>query len=186
MTITVTDAAAGSEVSLSVAHEQGQVSTFETSKTVNDDGTAVFQLHPDGKAVLGAYSVVASGEGFDDLTGEFTVVTNGTEVERDDEDDSQGGADDSDDNGSDDNGSEGGGSGDQGGSGDGSRSGSAADLPRTGTELTGLALGAGLLVVGAAAVVVTRRRSAQADPSGVLTPWQASGSRGSAQDPLWI
>lgn len=34
------------------------------------------------------------------------------------------------------------------------------DLPRTGTELTGLALGVGLIVVGGAAVVVTRRKAA--------------------------
>lgn len=33
------------------------------------------------------------------------------------------------------------------------------DLPRTGTELTGLGVGAGLLVVGAAAVYVTTRRT---------------------------
>ena len=37
------------------------------------------------------------------------------------------------------------------------------DLPRTGAELTGLALGAGLLVVGAAAVVITRRRMTASD-----------------------
>ncbi|WP_309131949.1 LPXTG cell wall anchor domain-containing protein [Brevibacterium sp.] len=37
------------------------------------------------------------------------------------------------------------------------------DLPRTGAEMTGLALGVGLLVVGAAAVVITRRRTRAAD-----------------------
>lgn len=37
------------------------------------------------------------------------------------------------------------------------------DLPRTGAEMTGLALGAGLLVVGAAAVVITRRRMKASD-----------------------
>src|SRR5699024_8191837 len=143
--------------------------------TTNDEGDAVFQLHPDGKAVLGDYSVRVSGDGFDERTGEFTVVTNSTEVERDD-DDSQGGADGSDegdkgagDNDPGDGGSDGSGSSDgngrSGGSSDGSRSGNAADLPRTGTELTGLALGAGLLVVGGAAVVITRRRAAQADPA---------------------
>ena len=36
---------------------------------------------------------------------------------------------------------------------------SSNDLPRTGTELTGLALGVGLIVVGGAAVVVTRRKA---------------------------
>src|SRR5690606_40564984 len=69
----------------------------------------------------------------EDLTGAFTVVTNGTEVERDDdEDDAQGGdsssgSDNGSDSGSDDNGSNGGNSGS-----DNSRSGNAADLPRTG------------------------------------------------------
>ncbi|RBP67092.1 LPXTG-motif cell wall-anchored protein [Brevibacterium sanguinis] len=37
------------------------------------------------------------------------------------------------------------------------------DLPRTGAEMTGLALGVGLLVVGAAAVVITRRRTQVSD-----------------------
>ncbi len=37
------------------------------------------------------------------------------------------------------------------------------DLPRTGAEMTGLALGVGLLVVGAAAVVITRRRTQTSD-----------------------
>src|SRR5699024_636986 len=122
--------------------------------TANEDGTAVFRLHPEGKAVLGTYNVSVAIEDFDEeLTGTFQVVTNGTDVERDDdEDDAQGG-----DGGGSDDGSDSGDSGSGGGS-DDSRSGNAADLPRTGTELTGVALGAGLLVVGAAAVVLTRRR----------------------------
>ncbi|WP_193095873.1 LPXTG cell wall anchor domain-containing protein [Brevibacterium sp. FME17] len=49
---------------------------------------------------------------------------------------------------------------DEGGA-NGSDSGS--DLPRTGAEMTGLALGVGLLVVGAAAVVITRRRMTASD-----------------------
>lgn len=40
---------------------------------------------------------------------------------------------------------------------------SGSDLPRTGAEMTGLALGVGLLVVGAAAVVITRRRMTASD-----------------------
>jgi LPXTG-motif cell wall-anchored protein len=40
------------------------------------------------------------------------------------------------------------------------------DLPRTGAEMTGLALGVGLLAVGAAAVIITRRRmNASDDPA---------------------
>ena len=166
VTVTLSDAAPEAEVTMTVTHAQGQVSRFEVDKTANEDGTAVFRLHPEGKAVLGTYNVSVAIEDFDEeLTGTFQVVTNGTDVERDDdEDDAQvgdeGGSDDgsdSGDNGSGDNGS--------GGGSDDSRSGNAADLPRTGTELTGVALGAGLLVVGAAAVVLTRRRGAQSDPA---------------------
>lgn len=49
----------------------------------------------------------------------------------------------------------------------GSDSGAAgSDLPRTGAEMTGLALGVGLLAVGAAAVIITRRRmNASDDPA---------------------
>ena len=164
VTVSVTDAAPQSTVALTITHAQGKVSRFEAEKTVNAEGTAVFELHPEGKAVLGEYTVTVDVEGAEDLTGAFTVVTNGTEVERDDdEDDAQGGdsgeGSDSGDKGSD-SGSNGGGSGS-----DNSRSGNAADLPRTGTELTGVALGAGLLVVGAAAVVLTRRRGASSDPA---------------------
>ena len=166
MTVSVTDAAPESKVALTITHAQGKVSRFEAEKTVNAEGTAVFELHPEGKAVLGEYNVTVDVEGAEDLTGAFTVVTNGTEVERDDdEDDAQGGdsgsgSDNGSDSGSDDNGSNGGNSGSNN-----SRSGNAADLPRTGTELTGVALGAGLLVVGAAAVVLTRRRGASSDPA---------------------
>ncbi|MBR7502803.1 LPXTG cell wall anchor domain-containing protein, partial [Mycobacterium tuberculosis] len=41
---------------------------------------------------------------------------------------------------------------------DGGNGGGGSDLPRTGAELTGLAAGAGLLLVGGAAVVLTMRR----------------------------
>src|SRR5699024_12626070 len=67
------------------------------------------------------------------LTGSFSVVA--------DEDGNGGG------NGGDDDGNNDDGNGDGG-----------SDLPRTGAELTGLAAGAGLLVVGGAAVVLTMRR----------------------------
>ncbi|UVI35895.1 LPXTG cell wall anchor domain-containing protein [Brevibacterium spongiae] len=54
---------------------------------------------------------------------------------------------------------------DEGGNGSGSND-SGSDLPRTGAEMTGLALGVGLLAVGAAAVIITRRRmNASDDPA---------------------
>jgi LPXTG-motif cell wall-anchored protein len=160
VTVSVTDAAPESTVALTITHAQGKVSRFNAEKTVNAEGTAVFELHPEGKAVLGEYNVTVDVEGAEDLTGSFTVVTNGTEVERDDDEDDAQGGDSGEGSDSGDNGSEGSGSGS-----DNSRSGNAADLPRTGTELTGVALGAGLLVVGAAAVVLTRRRGASSDPA---------------------
>nr|WP_277925246.1 LPXTG cell wall anchor domain-containing protein [Sediminivirga luteola] len=36
-------------------------------------------------------------------------------------------------------------------------------MPRTGSELTGIALGAGLLVIGTAAIVVSRRKAKDAN-----------------------
>ena len=53
VTVSVTDAAPESKVALTITHAQGKVSRFEAEKTVNADGTAVFELHPEGKAVLG-------------------------------------------------------------------------------------------------------------------------------------
>lgn len=51
---------------------------------------------------------------------------------------------------------------DEGGKGSGSDN-NGSDLPRTGAEMTGMALGVGLLVVGAAAVIITRRRMTASD-----------------------
>lgn len=42
-----------------------------------------------------------------------------------------------------------------------------SELPRTGTELTGLAVGAGLLVIGAATMMLTRRRGAKTGPADI-------------------
>ncbi|AZU02498.1 hypothetical protein CXR29_15315 [Brevibacterium linens] len=62
----------------------------------------------------------------------------------------------------------GGGDGDEDGNDDGDNSdaGNGGDLPRTGTELTGLVGGAGLLLIGGVAVVMTMRRKKVAqDPA---------------------
>ena len=98
------------------------------------------------RVYLGKYDVKVTGandtEDEKALAGSFNVV--------EDEEGNGGGGNDGGDDG--DNGNN-----DDDGNGDGGDGGS--DLPRTGAELTGLAAGAGLLVVGGAAVVLTMRRN---------------------------
>ncbi|TGD28488.1 LPXTG cell wall anchor domain-containing protein [Brevibacterium sp. S22] len=83
--------------------------------------------------------------GDDELTGEFSVS----------EDANAGGSDGNEDgNGNDD--------------GDNGDAGNGGDLPRTGTELTGLVGGAGLLLIGGVAVALTmRRKKAAQDPAEI-------------------
>src|SRR5699024_7576360 len=117
--------------------------------TCNENRAAAFAIYgtsaSDPSAYLGKYDVEVTGandtEDEDALTGSFEVVA--------DEDGNGGGTGGDDDGSSDGN--------DDDGNGDGSGDGG-SDLPRTGAELTGLAAGAGLLVVGGTAVVLTMRR----------------------------
>lgn len=141
VTITVEDVSPGESVSLVVQHAQGKVKQYKTTKDADENGRAVFGVRGEGKPVLGRYNVTASAPSTDGLNGTFTVTTN------------------------DPNGGTGNGSGS--GSGNSSASGSGnSTLPRTGADATGLALGAGLLVLGTAAIIVTRRRTkASGDPS---------------------
>ena len=90
----------------------------------------------------------ASAASADDLTGTFTVTS--------DDGSGDGGSDDgSDDDGSSDGGSDGDADGGSDSEGDSKDDG---QLPRTGADLGGLAVGAALLAVGGAAVVISRRR----------------------------
>lgn len=131
----------GEEVTLKVVDGPEGVKDYETDPTAaNADGVVRFSIHgtsPTPEAYLGKYDLAVIGandtEDEEALTGSFQVVA---------DEDGNGGGNDGDDNGNDD------GNGDGGGS----------DLPRTGAELTGLAAGAGLLLVGGAAVVLTMRR----------------------------
>ncbi|MBR7502587.1 LPXTG cell wall anchor domain-containing protein, partial [Mycobacterium tuberculosis] len=133
VTLGVTGAQPGEKITIVVEHAQGKVDRYTMSKEADSEGKATFGVQAKVKAVLGTYNVRVQAESFDKPQGgSFTVVTNGTDVSE---------------NGS------------GNGSGSGSGSGASNDLPRTGAEMTGLALGAGLLVVGAAAVVITRRRA---------------------------
>ncbi|WP_167200124.1 LPXTG cell wall anchor domain-containing protein [Brevibacterium pigmentatum] len=135
--IGVSGAQPGEKVSITVEHAQGKVDRYTMTKEADSEGKVTFGVQAKVKAVLGTYNVRAQAESFDEPQGgSFTVLTNGTAV-------------------------------DEGGNGNGSdQGGSGSDLPRTGAEMTGLALGVGLLAVGAAAVIITRRRmNATDDPA---------------------
>jgi LPXTG-motif cell wall-anchored protein len=138
----VSGAQPGEKITITVEHAQGKVDRYTMTKEADSEGKATFGVQAKVKAVLGTYNVTAQAESFDEPQGgSFTVLTNGTAVD-------DGG------NGSGSN-----------GAGNGSDS-SGSDLPRTGAEMTGLALGVGLLAVGAAAVIITRRRmNATDDPA---------------------
>ncbi|WP_227492737.1 LPXTG cell wall anchor domain-containing protein [Brevibacterium sp. CFH 10365] len=131
----------GEQVSLEVVAGPDNVEGITLEETANADGVVGFSIYGTSasspEAYLGKYDLEVTGandtEDEEALTGSFEVVA---------DEDGNGGGDDGDDNGNDD------GNGDGGGS----------DLPRTGAELTGLAAGAGLLLVGGAAVVLTMRR----------------------------
>ena len=131
----------GENVTLEVVAGPENVEGITLEETANADGVVGFSIYgtsaSNPEAYLGKYDLEVTGandtEDEDALTGSFQVVA---------DEDGNGGGDDGDDNGNDD------GNGDGGGS----------DLPRTGAELTGLAAGAGLLLVGGAAVVLTMRR----------------------------
>ena len=149
VTITVKGFDEGEKVTLEVASGPENVKGITLEETANENGAAAFAIYgtsaSDPSAYLGKYDVEVTGandtEDEDALTGSFEVVA--------DEDGNGGGTGGDDDGSSDGN--------DDDGNGDGSGDGG-SDLPRTGAELTGLAAGAGLLVVGGTAVVLTMRR----------------------------
>ncbi|TGD12524.1 LPXTG cell wall anchor domain-containing protein [Brevibacterium sp. S111] len=130
----------GEKVTLEVVAGPENVEGITLDETANADGVVGFSIYgtsaSNPEAYLGKYELEVTGanDTADEsaLTGSFQVVA---------DEDGNGGGNDGDDNGNDD------------GNGDGG-----SDLPRTGAELTGLAAGAGLLIVGGAAVVLTMRR----------------------------
>jgi LPXTG-motif cell wall-anchored protein len=126
----------GEKVTLKVVDGPEGVKDYEMTEAANADGVVGFSIYgtsaDNAEAYLGKYDVQVTGANDTDdegaLTGSFEVVA---------DEDGNGGGNDGDDDGNGDGGS---------------------DLPRTGAELTGLAAGAGLLLVGGAAVVLTMRR----------------------------
>ncbi|TSI18786.1 LPXTG cell wall anchor domain-containing protein [Brevibacterium aurantiacum] len=133
--ITVEGFEEGENVSLEVVAGPENVEGITLDETANEDGVAAFSIYgtnaSDPSAYLGKYDVQVTGA--NDTDDEKALAGSFSVVA--DEDGNGGGSDD----------------------GDGGDGGS--DLPRTGAELTGLAAGAGLLVVGGAAVVLTMRRN---------------------------
>ncbi|SMX68907.1 MULTISPECIES: LPXTG cell wall anchor domain-containing protein [unclassified Brevibacterium] len=133
--ITVEGFEEGENVSLEVVAGPENVEGITLDETANENGVAAFSIYgtnaTDPSAYLGKYDVQVTGA--NDTDDEKALAGSFTVVA--DEDGNGGGSDD----------------------GDGGDGGS--DLPRTGAELTGLAAGAGLLVVGGAAVVLTMRRN---------------------------
>ncbi|MGO2036296.1 MAG: LPXTG cell wall anchor domain-containing protein [Brevibacterium sp.] len=155
VTVSVKGFEGGEKVTLKVASGPENVKGITLDETANEEGVAAFSIYgtsdSDPSVYLGKYDVQVTGANDTDdekaLAGSFNVV--------DDEDGNgggNGGDDDGNGNGGDEDGN--GNGGDEDGNGDGG-----SDLPRTGAELTGLAAGAGLLVVGGTAVFLTLRRN---------------------------
>ncbi|GAA1847940.1 LPXTG cell wall anchor domain-containing protein [Brevibacterium marinum] len=132
--ITVEGFDEGENVSLEVVAGPENVEGITLDETANEDGVAAFSIYgtnaSDPSAYLGKYDVQVTGA---NDTDDEKALTGSFSVVADED---------------------GNGGGDNGDGGDGG-----SDLPRTGAELTGLAAGAGLLVVGGAAVVLTMRRN---------------------------
>lgn len=162
VTITVENAKPGDDITVAVRQAQGKVKTFTQKAKVGQNGQASVGVKAKSAPVLGEYIVKVTGAGIQD-DGTFDVVRtrSGDNGNAGANDGSAGGGSDAGSNGA---GSDGGSNGAGSSTGSDSSS-SSSPLPRTGTEMTGLALGAGLLVVGAAAVVITRRRANSQDPA---------------------
>ncbi|WP_426937016.1 LPXTG cell wall anchor domain-containing protein [Brevibacterium sp. LE-L] len=125
---------------------ESNVTAFDKTVKADDEGKASVNVYgtsaSNASAYIGDYDVTVTC-GDDELTGEFSVS-----------DDANAGGSDGGEDGNDD--------------GDNGDAGNGGDLPRTGTELTGLVGGAGLLLIGGVAVALTMRRKKVAqDPAEI-------------------
>ncbi|MCF2573323.1 hypothetical protein [Brevibacterium sp. UCMA 11754] len=152
VTLAVENCEPGSDVHYVVTPEgNSNVTAYDNTVKADDEGKASVNVYGtsanDASAYLGDYDVsVTCGD--DEMTGAFTVS-----------DDANAGGSDGNEDGNEDGGNGGGDDGNGNGGG---------DLPRTGTELTGLVGGAALLLIGGAAVTMTMRRKKVAqDPSEI-------------------
>ncbi|UVI35666.1 LPXTG cell wall anchor domain-containing protein [Brevibacterium spongiae] len=130
---------------------ESNVTAFDKTVKADDEGKANVNVYgtsaSNASAYIGDYDVTVTC-GDDELTGEFAV-----------EKDPNAGGGDGDEDGNDDG---------NGGNDDGDNGNGGGDLPRTGTELTGLVGGAGLLLIGGVAVAMTMRRKKVAqDPAEI-------------------
>ena len=152
VTLAVENCEPGADVHYVVTPEgESNVTAYDNTVKADDEGKASVNVYgtsaSDPSAYLGDYDVtVTCGDA--ELTGEFSVS-----------DDANAGGSDGNEDGND----NGNNNGDEDGNGNGG-----GDLPRTGTELTGLVGGGALLLIGGAAVAMTMRRKKVAqDPSQI-------------------
>jgi LPXTG-motif cell wall-anchored protein len=126
------------------------VTAYDNTVKADDEGKANVNVYgtsaSDPSAYIGDYEVTVTC-GDDELTGEFSVSDDANAGGSDGDEDGSGSAD---------------------GDADGGEAGDGGDLPRTGTELTGLVGGAGLLLIGGISVALTmRRKKTPEDPSEI-------------------
>lgn len=149
VTLAVENCEPGSDVHYVVTPKgNSNVTAYDNTVQADDEGNASVNVYGtsanDSSAYLGDYDVTVTC-GDDEMTGAFTVG----------EDANAGGSDGNEDGNGD--------NGDEDGNGNGG-----SELPRTGTELTGLVGGAALLLIGGAAVTMTMRRKKVAqDPAEI-------------------
>jgi len=143
VTIVATGCEPGKDAELTVTPENENIGTHVDTATADADGTVAFTVFGDNpeaaESYIGAYDVIVSCPGGDDLRGAFTVTAGDGS-----DDDGSGG----DDKGKDDNGK----------NGDDKRD-DRSRLPRTGSEFTAAGAGLALLAIGTAGIMLTRRRS---------------------------
>ncbi|GGC44189.1 hypothetical protein GCM10010974_28220 [Brevibacterium sediminis] len=128
---------------------ESSVTAFDKTVQADDEGKANVNVYgtsaSNASAYVGEYDVTVTC-GDDELTGDFSVEEDPNAGGGDGNEDGNGGNDD----------------------GDNGDAGNGGDLPRTGTELTGLVGGAGLLLIGGVAVAMTMRRKKVAkDPAEI-------------------
>ena len=128
---------------------ESSVTAFDKTVKADDEGKANVNVYgtsaSNASAYVGDYDVTVTC-GDDELTGDFSVEKDANAGGGDGDEDGNGGNND----------------------GDNGDAGNGGDLPRTGTELTGLVGGAGLLLIGGVAVAMTMRRKKVAkDPAEI-------------------
>ncbi|UVI36780.1 hypothetical protein [Brevibacterium spongiae] len=129
--LTVTDCAADADVQFEVYSEDMSEKLYEQTATANDEGTAGVQVYGLGDDPAYYVGTYNVHTSCMDIPGSGKFVVTGDES----------------------------GGGDGGDSGEAGSSGGGSSMPRTGAELTGLTAGALLILGGAAAITVARRKN---------------------------